>query len=154
MGTLREFTDLKNSKFETCSIETRENEEGEKISRVVMHDDKPAFKTAIRGVTKIDTESWLLNPNLNSTDLIRENKHFFYKVKYKSIPEFFYENHMVKFKQSEKDAIDEYVKSKREKLAKQEEEEKQKALNEKVSSSTVVLHFHTSFHSSHCFLGQ
>ena len=118
--------------------ESHETEEGETITRAVMREDKPAFKTAIRGVTKINTEQWLLNPNLNSTDLTKHEKNFFFKVKYKSIPEFWFENQVAKFKQSEKDAIDQYVKTKREKMAKLEEEEKQKAANEKV---LTYLHF-------------
>ena len=113
-------------------IEEIENEEGDKISRAVLVDGKPRFKTAIRGITKISTENWLLNPNLNSSDLIIENKFYFYKLKYKNIPEFFYENHNISMKQSEVEAIDTYVKAKKEKMALQEQEDKEKAAAEKV----------------------
>ena len=112
-----------------------ENEEGDKITRVDLIDDKPVFKRAIRGVTRLNTEKWILNPNLNDADMIIHNKFYFYKLKYKSIPEFFYENHNVKMKPSEIEAIDSYVASKREKMAQIEAEEKEKAAAEKVFSS-------------------
>jgi hypothetical protein len=112
-------------------------EEGETINRVALDSEgKPMFKTAIRGMLKINTENWILNPNLNSTDLIIHNKFYFYKLKYKTIPEFFYENHSVSFKNSEIEAIDIYVKAKREKIEQQEAEDREKAEAEK---SKVIL---------------
>jgi hypothetical protein len=108
-------------------LEEKENAEGEFIKTWVVNDGVPLFKTAIIGITKINTENWLLNPNLNSSDQIIHNKFYFYKLKYKSIPEFFYDNHFVNFKHSEIEAIESYVVSKREKLAQQEQEEKEKA---------------------------
>lgn len=113
-------------------LEEVETPEGEKQNRAVIRDGNPVFKTAIRGIVKVNTDQWIMNPNLNSTDLIIEHKFYFYKLKYKTIPEFFYDNHTVSFKASEVEAIDSFVASKREKLAKQEEEEKAKAVAEKI----------------------
>lgn len=106
--------------------------DGEKQKKAVIENGLPKFKTAIRGVTKINTASWILNPNLNSTDLVIQNKFYFYKSNYKTIPEFHYENYVTTFKPSEIEAIDTYVAAKREKLAKQEAEEREKAAAEKV----------------------
>lgn len=108
-------------------FQEKENADGELVKTCVVRDNLPVFKTAIVGVTKVNTENWLLNPNLNSSDQIIHSKFYFYKLKYKSIPEFFYENHIVNFKHSELEAIESYVVSKREKLAQQEQEEKEKA---------------------------
>lgn len=109
-------------------IEESKTPEGDSIFRATLDSEgKPRFKTAIRGITKVNTENWILNPNLNSNDLVIRNKFYFYKLKYKTIPEFYYENHNLNFKLSEIEAIDAYVKAKKEKLAQQEAEEREKA---------------------------
>lgn len=109
-------------------IEESKTPEDDSIFRVALDSEgKPRFKTAIRGITKVNTENWIVNPNLNSNDLMICNKFYFYKLKYKTIPEFFYENHNLSFKLSETEAIDAYVKTKREKLEQQEAEEREKA---------------------------
>jgi len=119
-------------------VEEFETEEGETQKRAVIMDNLPTFKTVIKGVTKITTESWIMNPNLNSNDQVMHQKCYFYKMKYKNIPEFFYDNHIVKFKNSELEAIDMYVKAKREKMAQQEQEDREKAA-EKVRQTKFTI---------------
>ena len=108
-------------------LDTTENEEGEEVTKVSMTGDKPRIKTAIRGVAKIDTSGWLMHPNLTTVDMILHKKFYFFKLKYKTVPEFKFSNHYMKFKPSEHDALDAYVKDKRERIAQKEAEEREKA---------------------------
>lgn len=105
-------------------------EAGEKLKRVVMNDTIPRMKTAIRGVVNVPTAQWILNPELSDKDKIIHKKFYFYKPKYKTVPEFCYENFMVTFSHTDYEAVDAYVASKREKMAKEEEELKEKAAAE------------------------
>jgi len=110
-----------------------ENDDGETIRRADLVDSKPRFKTAIRGVARVNTEKWILQSGPAKTtisDTLSQKfcmKNFFYKIKYRAIPEFFMLNHNVSLKPSETEAIDSYVKSKRDKMAQQEAEEREKA---------------------------
>lgn len=87
-----------------------QSDQGETLKRAYLRDGVPYLKTAIRGVAKIETSQWLMNPNLNPADLTIFKKHYFYKLKYKNMPEFYYENSTIKFKPSEKEAVEAYVK--------------------------------------------
>ena len=114
-------------------IEEHDNEEGETISKAVIRDGKPRLKTAIRGVAKISMSHWITNPDLAPTDLLIHKKFYFYKLKYKTIPEFCFENNLTKIKKSEHDAVDTYVKDKRDRIAQKEAEEREKAEAEKAN---------------------
>ena len=111
-------------------IEEFQAETGEKLKRVVMSGSIPLIKTAIRGVVNVPTAQWILNSELTPKDLIIHKKFYFYKPKYKTVPEFWYENFMVTFSHTDYEAVDAYVISKREKMAKEEEELKEKAAAE------------------------
>ena len=111
-------------------IEEFQAETGEKLKRVVMNGAIPWIKTAMRGVVNVPTAQWILNPEFGPKDMIIHKKFYFYKPKYKTVPEFCYENFMVTFSHSDYEAVDVYVASKREKMAKEEEELKEKAAAE------------------------
>lgn len=112
-------------------LEEVQNAAGENVKKVSLIDGKPWFKTAIRGVVNVPTAQWVLNSELTDSDMIIHKKFYFYKPKYKTVPEFCYENFLVKHTSSI-DALDLYVAGKREKAAKEEEEAKEKAMAEKV----------------------